>query len=611
MSLSIKMAGQKHKVGSEISVPVVVEGAKQNANLSFTAVGLPDGLSINQRTGVIFGTATRPGPFEQISLTVTDSEPPEETAACDFNWFVFKSSVHVDEIGDQTHYVGEQIKLTINTSGGNLSFQEPVLPDGLTFTAIDDSTVFILGEATRAVTRHPVSIGVTDQSTNETLAPISFYWTILDQELVMDAVADQQHFEGEDIYLQIRSHSSNVSYSADGLPPGMTIDPDSGVISGTAVKAGKYTDVTVSVTDKTDPGRTVTKKFDWIVQETLDVTDKWFKLEVPDYDNSSDVKRSYFRLGSPDTTYEETFLCQKDAYSKPGWLEYTDGDKVVETQGDHYQITKGELYNWNDEDSFEFNLAPQYELGFGLKFESFTGLAAEIFLGGKYEANAAILPVVGMKTGFEIEYGFSGKYEATDGPEFSLSGDIVKEATKKIQLSVDPIDTAKWEMWAENIAPKVAAAGAAVMGVAGTFATISGGAGWSLGGKGGAIATQGLAGVLYVAGVLNALVDMKKRKWMKNVDEPRSIIEMDKDKAEIRCGDSSLVLNHNGSIELKGKEVVVKGNTSTKIVSSNKVAINADNILVTGLSKYKARSPSMAIGDATSTVTISGTVQEG
>jgi hypothetical protein len=336
--------------------------------------------------------------------------------------------------------------------------------------------------------------------------------------------------------------------------------------------------VTVTATSKRNRRLTDSKAFTWIVEETLDVTDKWFKLEVPDYDNSSDLKRSYLRMGAPDTPYEESFLPQKAAYSKPGWLGYTDGDRVIETQGNVYFKTHGVECRQNDDDRFEFKWGLDYQLGLGLKFEAFTGLAGEVLLGGKFESNATPLPSVTMNTGFEIQYGASAKYEATQDRDITLSGNIVQEATESIRLSVDPDDT-KWEKFHEQYVPIIAAAGAAVTGVAGGVAAGIGKASentsWSGVGKGAAITAQGIAGFLYTAGVINALVDCIRRKLSTQRDQPASKLDMDSESIEIKVGASSIVLT--------GQEIILKSNRIVLIQSDTASAtLDPDAFTVCG-----------------------------
>jgi Zn-dependent metalloprotease len=79
---------------------------------------------------------------------------------------------------------------------------------------------------------------------------------------------NQSSAVGTAVSLQIAASSSNsgsLSYSASGLPAGLSINSSTGVISGTPTAAGT-SNVTVTVTDST--GATGTARFTWTVSST-------------------------------------------------------------------------------------------------------------------------------------------------------------------------------------------------------------------------------------------------------------------------------------------------------------------------------------------------------
>ncbi len=80
---------------------------------------------------------------------------------------------------------------------------------------------------------------------------------------------DQQSIIGESVVLSIFAEDADgdlLSFSAEGLPAGLSIDSESGVISGTPTSAGNY-QVTVSVTDGKE---NVSISFLWRVLSTVD-----------------------------------------------------------------------------------------------------------------------------------------------------------------------------------------------------------------------------------------------------------------------------------------------------------------------------------------------------
>ena len=197
-------------------------------------------------------------------------------------------------------------------------------------------------------------------------------------------------------------------------------------------------------------------------------------------------------------------------------------------------------------------------MGLAVKFESFIGLATELFIGGKFESNLSFPPSVTMNVGWEVEYGWTGKYSATQGSDVTLCGDFAQEARDSIQLSVDPQDPSKWENWAENRAPRLFPVLAGLLGGIPSLVASGVEVGREISGvddmRAGSIAavhtSQGLSSLMYLMGVVNALTDIKTRK--KVVDNPKASLFMDKDKIELKCGKAGLSIFTDGGVLLHG-----------------------------------------------------------
>jgi Putative Ig domain/PLD-like domain len=145
-------------------------------SLSYSASGLPTGLSINSSTGVISGTASTAGTYD-VTLTGTDSTGPSGSAT--FTWTVgstVANTVTVTNPGSQSGTAGTaaslQISASDSASGQTLTYGASGLPAGL---SISSSTGLISGTPTTAGTS---DVTVTATDTTGASGSVSFTWTI-------------------------------------------------------------------------------------------------------------------------------------------------------------------------------------------------------------------------------------------------------------------------------------------------------------------------------------------------------------------------------------------------------------------------------------------------
>jgi hypothetical protein len=158
--------------------------------------------------------------------------------------------------------------------GDMLSITAPTLPAWLGLTDNQDGTDTLIGTPTNSqVGDHAVVLQVTDGI--ET-ASQSFTITVanVNDAPVLAQPADQTNAKGTVISLQLLATDvdagDTLTYSAEGLPGGLSIDPASGLISGTITgDAGPYT-VIAGVDD--GHGGTDSKTFNWTVTETITYT---------------------------------------------------------------------------------------------------------------------------------------------------------------------------------------------------------------------------------------------------------------------------------------------------------------------------------------------------
>jgi PKD repeat protein len=166
---------QTGQVGTAASLQMAATDSASGQTLTYSATGLPAGLSINSSSGLISGTPTTAG-TSSVTVTVTDGTGASGTAS--FSWTInaVQNVVTVTNPGAQTGTVGTaaslQIHATDSASKQTLTYSATGLPAGL---SINSSSGLISGTPTAAA-----SSNVTVKATDGTGASgtTSFTWTI-------------------------------------------------------------------------------------------------------------------------------------------------------------------------------------------------------------------------------------------------------------------------------------------------------------------------------------------------------------------------------------------------------------------------------------------------
>ena len=141
------------------SLPVKALDSASGQTLTYSAAGLPPGLSINAATGLISGTPTTVGSFP-VTVTVTDTTGASGTASFPVN---VASPVSFTGPGPQSGYVGQPALVQATASdavaGRTISYSASGLPGGV---SIGPSTGLISGLPTAGY--HQVTVTGTDSS---------------------------------------------------------------------------------------------------------------------------------------------------------------------------------------------------------------------------------------------------------------------------------------------------------------------------------------------------------------------------------------------------------------------------------------------------------------
>ncbi len=205
------------------------------STLSYSAAGLPAGLTIGKTTGLISGTITKAS-AGTVKVTVTDATKAAGSAS--FTWTA-KNTIVVANPGTQVTTSGAPVSLAVPAADDDkattLSWAASGLPPGLTIGA---ATGIITGEPSGGGT-YRVTVKVTDKTSSA--ASISFAWKVAGL-LTVKTPASERSWAGIPVSVQVKATDSDpaqkLSYEATGLPAGLAINAASGVISARRPRAG-------------------------------------------------------------------------------------------------------------------------------------------------------------------------------------------------------------------------------------------------------------------------------------------------------------------------------------------------------------------------------------
>ena len=228
--------------------------AASNTPTSYNAAGLPAGLSLNSSTGLISGTATVPGVYT-VSLSANNASGTGPVLSLTLTVGAAAGAPAITSVSTASGTVGAAFTAyQVTASNGPITAYSAInLPAGL---AIDPVAGAITGTPSTAGTFTATLIATNAAGPSSpfalvvTVAPAATSSTVTSATTAGTTV-------GTAFTYQIAATNSPTSYNVTGLPTGLTVNPITGLITGSVAAAGSYP-VTISVNNATGTGATFT-----------------------------------------------------------------------------------------------------------------------------------------------------------------------------------------------------------------------------------------------------------------------------------------------------------------------------------------------------------------
>jgi Ricin-type beta-trefoil lectin domain/Putative Ig domain len=255
-------------LSAHVDVAIKAADSDKDATLTYAATGLPPGLAISKTTGVISGTVTT-ADYATVKVTATDST--KATGSATFTWTAH-NTIAITTPKPPVTTVGAAVALAVlaeddDVKATPLKWTASRLPAGL---AINEADGVITGTPTTAGL-YAVKVDVTDPT--KSAASVSFDWKIGDL-ITVTPPGIKRFWSLVPTQLAIKATDSDpaqtLTYTATGLPAGLTINAATGVISGrpTTISTGTFT---VTATDRAGSVGTATAA--WSVQLAIIIPD--------------------------------------------------------------------------------------------------------------------------------------------------------------------------------------------------------------------------------------------------------------------------------------------------------------------------------------------------
>ena len=267
--LTTDIQNRSNTVGDTVNLDADATDADADT-LTYSATDLPAGVTIAPATGVISGTLTAPAGTHSVTVTVSDGTA---TATDTFTWTVAAANtapvVDTVTIAPTSPTTGQTLTATVTShdaEGSTLTTSYQWRRNGTDIVGQTGSTLNLAtagnGDRGDAIT---VRVTVNDGSLTSNPVTSSAVTVANSAPVFSTNFQDRSDAIGTSPGLDADATDADgdaLTYSATGLPAGMSIAPASGVISGTLTAPAGPNSVTITVSDASG---SATDTFTWTV----------------------------------------------------------------------------------------------------------------------------------------------------------------------------------------------------------------------------------------------------------------------------------------------------------------------------------------------------------
>ena len=266
---------QYNRDGESVNLPIQAQSVSVTL-LTYSVKGLPAGLTPDPATGVISGALVT-----HFSVPTTDYVTVSVSDGNDFNstqfpWNIVPAgasdAVALFNPGSQFNSEGDYVSLSFFDALGDSSLGLPLqysatgLPPGLTFIPLPRQQFRYVCRRRRHATPYDVTVTATDGDNSDS---IHFLWTVQAATVVsLSSQYSEYNRVGDDVDWSVTGTTNSglpLTYSASGLPNGLSINPATGEIMGTVQPLAALPQVFDVVVTATDGLSQVRESFLWSI----------------------------------------------------------------------------------------------------------------------------------------------------------------------------------------------------------------------------------------------------------------------------------------------------------------------------------------------------------